>query len=223
MDFGLSGIPPTAFVVNAKLNLYATGQLGTLKGHTGTKNAAKLEVITESWDENSVTWNNQPNSSNKDTVALLQSTSANQDYLDIDVTSLISSNHKNQYYGIMLKQTHELSTNALLFCSSDYADVSKRPSLNVCYIDTTPSSTSISEEVILEKTLVYPNPSSGRFVIEVTSEINSIILLDQTGRLISKIAPSNKIISYEVEKSRIYFIHVQSENSEQVIKVAVIK
>jgi hypothetical protein len=133
VEFDLSGIPSGAIIVNASISLYATGPIGTLNGHVSSNNQAYLQRVTTSWNENSVTWNNQPSSTSLNQVILPSSTSSNQDYVNVNVTDLVLDMVTNSNYGFLLKQTNETTHRGLLFCSSDHSNPSKRPTLKVCY------------------------------------------------------------------------------------------
>lgn len=135
MYFDLSQLPSCKRIISAKLNLYSLAPCGSLPGHTGTNNSAVLRRVLQSWDEYTVTYNNQPDASEENQVILLPSTAYNQDYLNIDVTALINDMLTTNNYGFLLKLQNEETTNALTFCSSDYYDSSKHPSLTIEYED----------------------------------------------------------------------------------------
>jgi len=93
IDFDLSDIPSGSTITSAKLNLYALGP-GVItttdlsNGHVG-QNSSYLRRITSNWNANTATWNNAPSYTTSNQVTLAQSTSASQDYLDIDVAALV--------------------------------------------------------------------------------------------------------------------------------------
>jgi len=133
IHFDLSQIPAGAVITSAKLNLHATGPIGNAVGHTGNANSSVLQRVTETWTENGATWNNQPATTSSNQVVLPASTSPTQDYLGIDVKQLVSDMLNYGNNGFLLKLVSQTSPNALLFCSFDYQDASKRPSLDVQY------------------------------------------------------------------------------------------
>ncbi len=115
------------------MNLYALGKLGTLNGHTGLNNNGVLQRIIEDWSENTVTWNSQPSTTNQNAVYLSASISPNQDYTNIDVTSLVKDLINENNYGILLKLQEEISTNALIFASTNSEDSSRFPKLEITF------------------------------------------------------------------------------------------
>src|SRR5688572_658653 len=91
MDFNLgSSIPPNAIITSAALSLF-WNPTASNTGHSqlSGSNEAWLKRITTSWTEMGVTWANQPTTTTQNQVAVPASISANQDYLNIDVTALV--------------------------------------------------------------------------------------------------------------------------------------
>lgn len=81
-------------------------------------------------------------------------------------------------------------------------------------------------EVEIEQSLsLYPNPNSGLFTIRAQFPINTITVCNQSGRVVKTITLSNaqKSIEVQLEKSGVYFMHVQSGNTSQVLKAVVLK
>ena len=135
IDFDLSVIPENATITEAKLNLYFVCLEPSFFGHTG-QNDAYLRLITEPWEEDQITWNNQPMTSGEQAVYLPVSADPYMDYTNIDVTGLIQNLYSNpdSYFGIMMRLINENPYRCILFASSDYADtVSMRPMLEVTY------------------------------------------------------------------------------------------
>jgi len=144
VEFDLSVIPPGMTIVDARLSLYFVNLEPTYFGHTGD-NGAWLQLITEPWEENTVTWNNQPATTTFDQVTLPPSTDPYQDYTDIDVTELVHHlySEPETYHGMMLRLIEESFYRCLLFASSDYLDtIEMRPMLEITYIDCTPPTVS---------------------------------------------------------------------------------
>ena len=135
MQFDLSSIPTNAIVTSAKLYLYGTGH-SDLGGHGDSCN---LFRITASWDESTVTYNNQP-SHGTTKLQLPASTSSNQNYtvtVTSDVQSWVSSpSSNNGWIMISCAETYTPATSyeELQFFSSDYTtDATKRPKIEVTY------------------------------------------------------------------------------------------
>ena len=88
-----------------------------------------------SWEENSVTWNNQPEFTTMSQKTLPESTIQFQDYYRIDITDLVKDMHEtpSQSFGLMLSLITEEGFRRVFFASSDVIDESKRPKLEIYY------------------------------------------------------------------------------------------
>lgn len=134
--FDLSFIPPQSTILEARLNLYFATYEPTYVGHTG-ENASYLLRITEPWEENEVTWNNQPSTTMDDAVILPQSTDPEQDYTDINVTDLVQLmvSDPEHNYGLKLRLITEEYYRCLMFGSGDSENPQRRPKLEIVYIN----------------------------------------------------------------------------------------
>ena len=132
--FDLSAIPVSATVISAKLSLYCNLTSGIYQLQYGD-NASYLLRMTQDWNENTVTWMNQPGTSNSGKVLILSSTSQTQDYPDIDVTvpvqGMVSDPSSN--FGWMIQLVTEELYRSMVFASSDNSDAERRPKLVVEY------------------------------------------------------------------------------------------
>jgi len=132
--FNLSSLPAGANIISAQLDLFALGPYGSLGGHSGNANSFVLERVTQNWNESTVTWNNQPPSTNTNCVTLTNSNSFNQDYLNIPVTNMVVDMlNSNANFGFKLRLINENKTNSILFCSKDYSNTAKHPRLIIQY------------------------------------------------------------------------------------------
>lgn len=130
LQFNLSMLPTNAVITSATLTLY-----GLNHSPLSRPNTAYLRRITQHWEENIVTWNNQPASTLSSPVSLAASTSATQDY-NIDVRAHVQDMVQNpqKNFGWMLQlQSEELTYSRLVFASSDYSDPAKWPKLQITY------------------------------------------------------------------------------------------
>ena len=136
IEFDLSAIPAKSLINNAKLSLYynPTSTNGNDTALIGT-NACLLKRITENWTRETVTWDNQPQTTEINKVILPQSTTSNQNYLDINVTALVADmiNNPTQSFGFMLKLETEEFYRRLIFASSDNPDLTLHPKLEITY------------------------------------------------------------------------------------------
>jgi hypothetical protein len=138
LEFDLSSIPSNATVTDARLSLYNDptssengGQHSSLTG----SNVALLQRIIIPWNELSVTWNNQPATTTLHQVTLPQSTSPNQDYLNVDVTTIVNDMIQNSAssHGFLFRLVTESHWRAMIFASSDNANAARRPSITITY------------------------------------------------------------------------------------------
>ncbi|WP_437570945.1 DNRLRE domain-containing protein [Sorangium sp. So ce542] len=147
LRFDFSQLPAGATVEQARLSLYADPD-ATLyyqgitntepPGHStvGGSNAFLLQRVTAAWQENTVTWSNQPASTTANEVLLPQSTSTSQDYENIDVTALVRDmlTGTGNNHGFMIRlQSEADSYREVSFTSSDYATAHRRPKLVIKY------------------------------------------------------------------------------------------
>jgi hypothetical protein len=183
--FNLSNIPAGVIITSATLNLYADTTSGN--GNTqGTADATNLLRITSPWTDSTVTWNTQPSTTTAGEVLLPQSTSANENYLNLDVSSMVQvwvdSPSKN--YGIMSQIISPNYYNHLIFCSGHNADSTLWPALNICY-NYPAGIASIGTDI---NTLqVYPNPTNGQLltiILPAAMDIgtSNVMIYDMLGR-----------------------------------------
>lgn len=159
IEFDLSSIPDSATIVEAKLSLFYSEQTGG-PGHQG-ENESYLFKITEEWDEHAVTWVTQPAVSFDDPVYLPTSTSQYQNYLDIDVTDLISDlfNHPDLYHGFSIRLKYEEPYRTMTFSSSDQLNPNRWPELEVIYVICEEAVSEFSYELDEEFNVVFNNQS----------------------------------------------------------------
>jgi hypothetical protein len=133
IEFDLSGIPSQTQIKKAELCLYWISR-ENLTEHTGD-NAFTIYRITQEWDENAVTWNNQPPVAEDNKVAVSKSQTSDQSYTGIDVTGLVQGIIENpaENYGFMLKLNEEFPYRLVILASSDHTDAGRRPKLTVYY------------------------------------------------------------------------------------------
>ncbi len=138
MDFHLSNLPSESVIDSAFLSLHFNttskylDALG-LEGHSG-ENSFTVEKITQEWHEQSVTWNNQPTTSDVNKISVPDSDDGTKDY-KINVSSIISDlyNNPESGFGLMLKYQFEEPYKVIFLASSDHPNPALRPKLTIYY------------------------------------------------------------------------------------------
>lgn len=223
VDFDLASIPSSAIITSAKLNLYWHSSTSNI-GHSqlSGSNESWLRRITDPWDQNTVTWNNQPSTTTVNQVYLPASAYDTQDYPNIDVTALITD-IKNNGYGMMFMLNTEQYYRALLFASCSSSDTSKMPWLEICY----EINSSVPDYDIYQNNIssVYPNPANNIISIDYGVKNNSDILIEFysiSGLLLDRIDMGYEtkgkhnlkyILSPEKYQQGIYFVRIISKES----------
>ena len=137
IQFDLSKIPIDAIVLKANLNLYASIVTTNSKHSTsGGSNEAILQKILEPWDESTVTWNNQPKTTETGQVLLLESIKLLEHYTDIDVRDMVQDmvSFPESNHGWMFRLVNEQYYRSMCFVSSDFGKKELRPELEVVFI-----------------------------------------------------------------------------------------
>lgn len=227
LEFDLSSIPSGSIITTAKLSLYHSYNSSN-SGHSSQSgsNEAVLQRITQNWDEQTVTWNNQPSTTNINEVTLGQSTSNNQDYLDIDVTGLVQDMiyDTSNTGGFLLKLKTESHYRSMKFASSDNIDSNLHPMLVVSYTLTTGLNNVDKEKANFQ---IAPNPANGQFVqINMDQFLGekTIQLINTIGELVYETTTSVEAYQLNIQNlsSGIYFVRTSTKN-QLVTKKLIIK
>lgn len=136
LKFDFSVLPQDAIIDSVKLSLYSYDSPSNNSHFSDDgSNSCVLQRITSSWEEDQVTWNNQPTTIATNQVVLQESENDIQDYLNIDVTDLFKEMilDVDNNFGCMLQLETEESKRVMLFASSDNTDSSLHPKLNIFY------------------------------------------------------------------------------------------
>ena len=226
LEFDLSSIPHGATINSAKLSLYSfdspsNGSHSTLSG----SNESVLNRLTSSWDENTVNWSNQPSFTIQNQVILAESTNEIQNYLDIDVTSLVQDmvDNPNNSFGFLLKLVTEDYYRAMIFASSDNTDSSLHPKLEVRYsLDS-----SLSVEKFNDITFnVFPNPTINSITVDVKKshdKLFSIEVINSSGKIVNQIRTNNSKTNIDVSDypKGLYFVNVYFDESVSTKKIII--
>lgn len=134
IEFELSSLPSEVNILNAKLSLYCNTGSGHAQLQYGD-NGCVLQRITQEWEEQAVTWINQPQTTSEHEVYLPVSAFQSQDYPDIDITQLMRDHvaFPESSHGIMIKLLTEDIYRTMVFGSADHPDPARRPVLTIIY------------------------------------------------------------------------------------------
>jgi hypothetical protein len=144
IQFALDQLPKAAVIKKVQLQLFYDVPLPwdstVVIGNNGAVDSiwygAVLQQITAPWEENSVTWNSQPATTEANQVYLSPFV-RNVNYIEVDVTQLfISSNTAiPATYGMLFKLYPTEKFPGFRFASSDYPEPSMRPKLTIYYTE----------------------------------------------------------------------------------------
>ncbi len=144
----LASIPTEAVITDVKLKLYGINPPSPQNGNNvypGSglneySNTVYFQRVTSAWDESTVTWNTQPTTSDSNQMIIPNSeaqynwnyTIENSSALNAWVQDMVSNPSTN--HGFMLKLITEQTFRRMVFATSDYADSTKWPELQVTYL-----------------------------------------------------------------------------------------
>jgi hypothetical protein len=216
LDFDLYSIPNGAIINSAYLSLYAwdsntgLGQHSTFSG----SNKSLLQRITSTWNESSITWNNQLTTTTANQIYLPASTSTTQNYLNIDVSNLVQdmTNNPSTSFVFLLRLQNESYYRRLNFASSDHNNSGLHPKLVISY--TIASSLSKNQIPTFEFNL-FPNPASSLLTVnlnKIQQEKVFLQIINSTGQLIKQTLDIQQTISIDISDypEELYFLKLVS-------------
>lgn len=193
MRFDLSSIPAGSTVLGAFLDFtgcgpFGTGDVGSV-GHVG-QNQSYLKRIIELWEESTVTWNNQPATTDLNAVILPVSTYSAQNYLNIDLTQLIQDMVDNPAtsFGFLFGLVNESVTRGMAFYSSDSANPDHWPALTIVYGECE-GVNGVTENIAPASFTLFPSiaRNSGHIILSASSQttgVQDVEVVDTSGRVV---------------------------------------
>jgi len=138
--FDYSEIPHDAEILSVHLSFFAWGADNGFGPHSNLSgsNECFVHQITSNWDEQKVTWENQPSYTEMGKVLIPSSSDPYQDYHRIDVTQIVKRQDENKNYGFLIKLKEETHYRMMSFCSSDHDNDRKHPKLTIVYKENNP-------------------------------------------------------------------------------------
>lgn len=142
----LESIPTGAIITNVKLKLYGCSDQEGNNVYPGSSfneysNSVYVQRVTSAWDESTVTWSTQPTTSTSTLTQIIipnsegqynwNYTIENSDELKAMVQDMVSNPNTN--HGFILKLISETTYRRMAFASSDNADSTRWPALQVTY------------------------------------------------------------------------------------------
>ena len=196
LKFNLSPIPVSSSISSAYLSFYHNSTITNYNGIHSGLNESNIQRITSSWQENLITWNNQPTTTALNQLFLPATTSGTQDFLNIDVTNLVQDmvNDPSNSFGFMMRLQTEIQYRDLLFAACEHADSTLHPKLEINY--TEPTAIKFTEQNIFNVSLL-PNPitTNSFLVIKTKNTPFQISIFNSNG---------NRLYQYENYKGEIF-------------------
>ncbi len=127
--FDLSSVPEGVTIISATLNLFSIPS--SSNGHFGA-NAAVIQKITSTWDENVASWSNPPVSSTVNQI-FTNATGTSTENASINVLALVQSMVSTTNQGFLFRLANETGNESVVYGSPAYADTTKRPELIITY------------------------------------------------------------------------------------------
>ena len=214
IDFDFSLIPAGSTITSTNFVLYNNPTSTSTNGEhsqTSGSNEMVIERVIQSWDENIITWNNQPNTVTLNQIIVPPSTSSHQDY-SMDISSLVQDivDNPSTSFGLRLTLLTEQYYRSLIFASSDHTNSNLHPKLIITYTNPVGIEVAENSTVLLK---IYPNPTSNQLTINTEIEILEIEIIDLTGKIIMTTNGNSTTINVTDLTPGSYFIKVITEEN----------
>ncbi len=225
IEFDLSIIPPSSNIVLAELYLYGSPGLPS-GGHSTASGSNEIIIqrIIENWDEHSVTWNTQPNSTSVNQVISEESTDPYQNFV-FNVTDLVRDMYENPLnsFGFLLKPLHEDYYRKMNFCSSDHPERKNHPKL-VITCDSVSNVGINSQNSSPFK--IFPNPIVDNINISISNnQLFNIVIFNLFGEEMYSSSCNSGFVCINAENfiSGLYYLKITSNQAEFVEKIIIQK
>lgn len=134
ISFDLSAVPAGSTIISAKLKLYGVSSSGWLPQGNAGENACLIQRVLSSWNESTLTWNTAPPVTTVNQVLSAPSTSVWNYDISVSVTDMVQDMiNENKPYGFCLSMPVKSPYRGIIFGTSEVADASKRPKLEITY------------------------------------------------------------------------------------------
>jgi len=217
IDFDINKHIPVGMPIKyARLTLYAWNRVDGMGPHEGLSgsNEAWVERIITPWNVNTMTWNNQPQSTTQNRISLPASSSGSQNYI-IDVTQMVNDmrDYPNSSFGFLFKLKTEDYYRRLTFCSANYPDSSRRPKLEICTSIPIPK---VGLCAALSRLSLFPNPADEElsiYIADLSQEVK-ISIFDTAGRRIMEetFVAERSHLSVAHLAQGVYILEIQTED-----------
>jgi len=147
LEFDLTGITPGTPITSATLTLFGTNSSSNPSPSANPclsgPNPTFIEQVTSAWNENNITWNNQPGVTTLNQVSV-PAHCGPLDVITVDVTAIVQDmiDNPSTNFGFRWSQQIQTPNRAIIVGSSDNTNPALRPRLE---IDTTSPIPSISQ------------------------------------------------------------------------------
>jgi hypothetical protein len=235
IEFDLSSIPPDSTILAAFLGLTARGPFGLgpvgTQGHVGPGNDCVLRRVITPWQDNTITWNNQPQTTTQNEVLLAPSSHTMENYLNINVTELVRDMVADaaNSHGFMLSLVNETPPRSLAFHTGLAPEMDRRPVLLVVYGDCNVVTGMQEEEGSSRKLVVSPSLTSPGNTILVDAPMalkgrSVLTLTDASGRLVATMPVSSWPYSMIVPAvgAGAYTVSVQQNGSSDLMTARIV-
>lgn len=129
--------PDSLTIVSAKLYLFPPRKfVSHPQGNTGANECVIQRITSKNWQEDSLTWDNQPKGVSTEDEAFIPATTDQFGYAPvIDVTAIIKkfTSHEAPNYGMRITLANEQPLAAVGFASSEALAYDRRPMLQIEY------------------------------------------------------------------------------------------